>query len=106
MVSVLPVGDCFAVISRYLLAQEKVLAGNVPQDHALEPVQIVQTITGGFMDRRNQWFGRVLANHAQQSPQGKSNDLPAALLQSCDVFVQLGQNHDNRFFFRMGIGAL
>ena len=45
--------------------EEKVFARHAAQDHAFQPVQIIETITGGFLHRRQQGCAGILTHQAR-----------------------------------------
>src|SRR5258708_2840133 len=62
--------------------EKKIAAGEAARDQALEPVQVVETVLAGFPDGRQKRLARILAQQAQQLPQGNSHHLAAPLFHS------------------------
>ena len=89
-----------------IVVQQEVVARHLAQDHAFDPVQVVETIAGGFAHGGQQRFPGILAHQAQQLAQGKHDQLAAVFLQSRDIVGDLGRGLENELFFGMGIGAL
>src|SRR5437899_6162073 len=61
----------FIGISFLPFIEQEVIAGDAAQDHTFEPVQIVETVTGGFLDSQEHRLARILAKNPQQLAQSK-----------------------------------
>src|SRR6266699_772079 len=85
--------------------EQKIFAGHAPQDHPLQPVQVVKTVAGSLPHGSYEWFAWILPHELQQLPQGQRDDLAAVLLHSRHIVGQLGQGGNDGFLFRMGIGT-
>jgi hypothetical protein len=93
-----------SVIFLWPPVEQKIFAGYAPEDHALQPIQVIETITGGLSHCSQQRFPRILAHEPQQLPQGKRDHLAAPLLQARHIFSQLGRSSENGALFRMRVG--
>ena len=58
----------------FSVVEQKVVARHPAQDHTFEPVQVVETIAGGFPHRGQQRLSRILAHQPKQLAQGNAKD--------------------------------
>src|SRR5471032_3436239 len=75
--------------------EQKVFACHAAQDHPLQPVQIVKTITAGLAHGAQQRFPWILPHQTQQLSQGKRDYLAAPLFQAHDIVGQFGRGCDD-----------
>src|SRR5215210_6643572 len=86
--------------------QQEEVALDAAQNHALDAIEIIESILGGLGDRAQKRLARVLAQHAQQLPQRQSNHLATLALQVLHIWRDLGRGVENRLFLSMRIAAL
>src|SRR5260370_37842608 len=71
------------------IQQSKVVVRHPAENHSFQPVEIVQSILGGFSDRRQEGLARIFLQQAQQLPQGKRHHFTAILLERRHVGCNL-----------------
>src|ERR1700733_5121991 len=86
--------------------EQKVIACDTAQDHALKPVQVVETVTSGFGNGGEHRVAGIFLHHAQQLTQGNDEILAALLFESGEIAGQFRCGRNDPLFFRMRIGAL
>src|SRR6516162_5298081 len=92
-----------SVIFLWSPVEQKIFAGHAPEDHALQPVQVVKPVTGGLLYRAQQRFAWILAHELQQLPQGQRDDLAAPLLQARKIVGELRHGAEDGLLFRVRI---
>ena len=71
--------------------EQKVVACHPAQNHPFQPVQIVESVPGGFAHRSQERLARIFPEQAQQLPQGKRHQFTALLLQRRHIRLDLGR---------------
>jgi len=81
----------------------EVFARDAAQDHAFQPVQVIESVASGFLNGGDQGFTGIVADHAEQLAQGNNQILAATLLEILNVIGDFGRRFENRLFLRMRI---
>jgi hypothetical protein len=72
------------------------------QNHPLQPVQIVESVLGGFPNRSQEGRTGIFLQQTQQLTEGKGHDFGALLLQRRHVGCDLGRGLYGDLFFGWG----
>src|SRR5712691_12656205 len=86
--------------------QQKVFARHTAQDHAFEPVHVVEAIAGSFVNGGDYRVTGIVADHAQQLAQDKDEGLASVLLERGEIAGQFGGGLKDRLMFRRRGAAL
>src|SRR5437879_13866303 len=75
------------------------------QDHAFEPIQVKEAVTGRIGDSVDDGLARIFADGPQQLAQGKREITVTTLFECGQIVREFRSGPENRKFFRMGIIA-
>src|SRR5258706_13708162 len=85
--------------------EHEVVASDAAQDHAFEPVQIVEAVTGGFRYSGEHGRARIFADDPQELSQSNGEIAVSALFERGQIICQFRSRLEGRLFFRMWIAA-
>ena len=75
------------------------------QDHAFEPIQVKEAVTGRIGDSGDDGLARIFADGPQQLAQGNREITVAPLFECGQIVREFRSGPENRQFFRMRISA-
>jgi hypothetical protein len=78
----------------------EVFAGELAQDHALDPLQVKQPVNEGGAKGFEQGRAGIVIDQLEQAPQRERGAPRRALFESLEVFADLRESFPKEFFFR------
>src|SRR5213593_845446 len=95
----------FIGISFFPFIEHEVIASDAVQDHAFEPVQVVEAVTGRLRYSRDHGWTRIFADNPQQLAQGKGEIAVSAFFKGGQIIGQFWSGLKDRLFFGMRVCA-
>src|SRR6266851_2476047 len=86
--------------------ETRIVCSEYALPEAFQPVEIVESILGGFLHRGQEGLARIFLQQAQQLPQGKRHYFATLLLERRHVGCDLGRGLYEGLFFGMRVAAL
>ncbi len=83
----------------------EVFAGELTQDHALDPLQVEQSVGEGGPKGFEQGRARIVVHQLEQAAQREGGTSRRAFFENLEVFADLREPFQKEFFFRGRVGA-
>src|SRR2546422_1700243 len=96
----------FVVIGFLSDIEQKEVARQTAQNHAFEPIHVIEAIAGSFLNGGDHPVTGVVPDHAQQLPPGKNEGLASVLLERGEIGLKLRDRLQDRLLLRRRRTAL